>query len=166
MAKNSLKGEVLAGTDFVQCSAPTGGHLTEINADGEPVSEIFVPPGRHRARDFMSQIGRGHFLVPSPDVYCYAPPVREDRHTFGVLAYETAASQTFRVDRADREKRRNDRLERMLNAQERRLALQERALSRARGEPEPDDQADADEPEPIKNDKKAHKAEAQASSQE
>lgn len=142
MAKNSLKGEILAGTDFVQCSNPDGGHLTEVDGDGTVVSEIYVPPGRHRARDFMSKIGPGHYLVPSDDVYAYAPLQRSQAHTFGEQAYETAASQTFRVDRADREKRRNDRLERALSAQERRQNLLERALARARGEAQDDAQTE------------------------
>lgn len=144
------KPMVLDGTDIVTAKA-AGGTLHEITADGEFVSEIYVPPGRHRASFFMIGIGNGHYLMPGVDVECFSPPVRTVVNTFGELAYETAASQTFRVDRADREKRRNDRLERMLNAQQRRQALLERALERSRG-PDPDDEAAKPEADKAKAD--------------
>lgn len=122
----------LEGTDIVTAKAG-GGTLREVTPYGEWVSEIYVPPGRHRASFFMIGIGNGHGLEPGDGVECFSAPVRTVVNTFGELAYETAASQTFRVDRADRERRRNDRLERQLSAQQRRQELLERALLRSRG---------------------------------
>jgi len=125
----------LAGNDFV--STVTGGTLREMNRDGDHVTDIPVPPGRHRVSRFMVGIGRAHTLLPGADVICFPADQRHNPSDFGEMQYETAAAQKFQVDRQEREKRRNDRLERMLNAQERRLALQERALERSRG-PDPD----------------------------
>jgi hypothetical protein len=132
MAKKKHVG--LAGTDWVQCSVSQGGTLREVNADGEYITDIFVPPGKHRASIFMIGIGRGHCLTPGVDVVCYTPEEQTRPITWGDMASETAANQSFRVDRAEREKRRNDRLEARQNALERRLALQDRALARSRGE--------------------------------
>lgn len=137
---------VLAGTDFIQCSVSTGGTLLEVDSDGQHISDVYVPPGRFRASFFMSQIGRGNLLVPGDGVYAFPPNPQSAPSDFGSQQYETAASQTFRIDRTEREKRRNDRLERMLNAQERRIALQERALSRA-ADPHREPEADLDEPD-------------------
>ena len=85
---------------------------------------------------FMVGIGRKHQLVPGDNVMCFPPDVRHAPTDWGVMQYETAASQSFKLDRAEREKRRNDRLERRLDAQERRQKLLDRALSRSRG-PDP-----------------------------
>jgi hypothetical protein len=130
MAKKTL---VLAGTDWVQCSVVAGGTLHEVNADGEYITDIYVPPGKHRASIFMVGIGRGHSLTPGVGVMCYTPVAQSHPITWGEMAFETAANQSFRVDRGEREKRRNDRLEARQNALERRIALQDRALARARG---------------------------------
>lgn len=141
--------DVLKGNDYVLASAK-GGSLYEVSEKGEVLTEIYVPPGKHRASRFMVGLGRRNLLTPGPDVTCYAPDRLTYPITFGAMAFETAASQTFRVDRAEREKRRNDRLERRLDAQQRRQMLLERALERSRGsdpdvksDPKPDVDPDA-----------------------
>jgi len=132
MAKRT---DALAGNDFV--SSVHGGTLREINRDGDHVTDIPVPPGRHRVSRFMVGIGRAHTLLPGADVICFPADQRHNPSDFGEMQYETAAAQNYQVDRQEREKRRNDRLERLLGAQERRQMLLERALMRARG-PDPD----------------------------
>lgn len=127
----------ISGNDFVQCSLASGGTLRECTPDGEWVSDIYVPPGRYRASRFMVNIGRRAILVPGNDVIVYS----EQRHylnDFGELGHETAASQNFQVDRREREERRSRRIERKLDAIQRRQMLQERALERSRGA-DPDD---------------------------
>lgn len=159
MAKEKLKVNVLAGTDIVQCSTASGGVLHEVTPDGEVVSEVYVPPGRHRASIFMVDIGRGHFLVPSENVLAYTPPVKTHVNNCGEMMHESAASQNFRVDRSDRERWRNDQLEKRLNAQERKLAIQERALERARGL---NDEAEAAKADRAAKDKADQDAAAEA----
>ena len=132
MAKQS---HALAGNDFV--STVHGGTLQEMNREGEHVTDIPVPPGRHRVSRFMVGIGRAHTLQPGADVMCFPADQRHNPSDFGEMQYETAAAQNFQMDRQEREKRRNDRLERMLDAQQRRQNLLERALLRSRG-PDPD----------------------------
>lgn len=148
----------LKGNDFV--SSVTGGSLREINRDGDHVTDIPVPPGRHRVSRFMVGIGRAHCLVPGDNVMCFPADMRHAPSDFGEMQYETAASQSYKPDAADREKRRNDRLERMLNAQERRQNLLERALARSRG-PDPDEVAEAEAKAKAEAEAKA-KAEAEA----
>jgi len=134
-----MKKDYLNGNDFV--STVSGGALKEFNADGDYVTDVPVPPGRHRVSRFMVGIGRRHTLRPGADVVCFPPDQRHSPSDFGSMQYETAASQNFQLDRADREKRRNDRLERLLDAQGRRQALLERALTRSRGS-EPDSESE------------------------
>ena len=148
----------LKGNDFV--STVTGGFLMEVNRDGDHVTDIPVPPGRHRVSRFMVGIGRAHCLLPGDNVMCFPADMRHAPSDFGEMQYETAASQSYKPDAADREKRRNDRLERMLNAQERRQNLLERALSRSRG-PDPDEVAEAEARAKAEAEAKA-KAEAEA----
>ena len=148
----------LKGNDFV--STVTGGSLREVNRDGDHVTDIPVPPGRHRVSRFMVGIGRAHCLLPGDNVMCFPADMRHAPSDFGEMQYETAASQSYKPDAADREKRRNDRLERMLNAQERRQNLLERALSRSRG-PDPDEVAEAEAKAKAEAEAKA-KAEAEA----
>jgi len=137
-----MQKDCLNGSDFV--STVAGGSLKEYNSDGEYVTDIPVPVGRHRVSRFMVGIGRRHYLLPGSDVVCFPPDQRHAPSDFGAMQYETAASQNFQLDRSDREKRRNDRLERLLDAQGRRQALLERALSRSRGS-DPDAVAEASE---------------------
>ena len=144
MTKGKEKIVGLDGRDFV--SSVAGGTLREFNRDGDHVTDIPVPPGRHRVSRFMVGIGRKHMLLPGDAVMCFPPDTRHAPTDWGVMQYETAASQSFKLDRADREKRRNDRLERRLDAQERRQMLLNRALARSRG-PDPDPEPEP-EPEP------------------
>lgn len=130
MAKEPKVIGGLSGNDFVSAGI-NGGTLKEHNCEGEWVTDIYVPPGRHRASRFMVGIGRRHQLLPGDGVTAFPPDQRHAPSDFGDAQYETAASQNFQVDRQEREKRRNDRLERRLNAQERHMALTERALARA-----------------------------------
>lgn len=150
------RGLALAGTDVVKAGRD-GGWLSEVSPEGEVLSEIYVPPGTHRALRFMFEIGRGSLLMPGDGTVCYTPPVRTKTIDFGELHTETAASQTFRVDAVERERQARLRLERRLDRFERIEKLQARALERSRGL-DPDEvhgEADeAGEPE-VKPKKKA-----------
>lgn len=143
--KETSAADVLRGNDQVVCVLATGGTLHEVTPDFEWVAEVFVPPGRHRVSKFMPHVGRNNLLVAGVDVQCFTPLPRHVDQDFGHLAYETAASQTFRVDRAEREKRRNDALQRRLERHERRQALFERAMMRASGNFGGDDGEDGDD---------------------
>lgn len=145
MTKEKNLPASLRGNDFV--SSTKGGTLRELNRDGDHVTDIPVPAGRHRVSRFMVGIGRAHLLVPGADVVCFPADQRFKPIDFGEMQYETAATQNFKVDEADRQKRRNDRLERQLSAQARRQTLVERALLRSRG---PDPEPDSAPPEPPK----------------
>lgn len=131
----------LRGNDFV--STVTGGSLREINRDGDYVTDIPVPPGRHRVSRFMVGIGRAHCLLPGDNVMCFPADRRHAPSDFGEMQYETAASQSYKVDDAERMLRRERRMDAMMARQERFLILQERALSRSRG-PDPDEVAEAE----------------------
>ena len=150
----------LRGNDFV--STVTGGSLREINRDGDYVTDIPVPPGRHRVFRFMVGIGRDHRLVPGDNVMCFPADMRHAPSNFGEMQYETAASQRYKVDDAERALRREKRMESMMARSERVLRLQERALSRSRG-PDPDEVSEAEAKAKAEAEAKAKaKAEAEA----
>lgn len=158
LEKQKIEG--LAGTDVVKASR-NGGFLQEVTPDGELLSEIFVPPGTHRAVMFMRDIGNGSLLIPGDDVACYTPPVKTKATEFGAMAYETAAAQNFKVDDVDRIERANRFLERRLDAIQRHQALLDRALVRSRGG-DPDALADAEAAARAESEKaEAEKAEAE-----
>lgn len=124
--------EALRGQDRLQ-AGPDGGVVHECDPDtGETLADIYVPPGEHKACRFMVGVGRRSILVVGEGVYSCGPRSRHHVNDFGELHHETVASQTFRVDRSLREKRRNDRLERLMGAQERRLAAVLSRLETAR----------------------------------
>ena len=148
----------LKGNDFV--STVTGGSLREVNRDGDHVTDIPVPPGRHRVSRFMVGIGRSHCLLPGDNVMCFPADMRHAPSDFGEMQYETAASQSYKVDEAERMLRRERRMDAMMARQERFLILQERALSRSRG-PDPDEVAEAEAKAKAEAEAKA-KAEAEA----
>lgn len=149
------KGDYLAGTDIVKAGRD-GGYLSEVSKDGELLSEVYVPPGTHRASRFMFEIGRGSYLIPGDGTVCYPPPVRTKAIDFGEMHTETAASQTFRVDAVERERQARLRLERRLDRFERMEMLQARALERSRGVDLDGDEKPDDAPEPeVKPNEKA-----------
>lgn len=127
-------GNSLRGNDIVSCQSASGGTLLCQDEKGELMHEIYVPPGRHTASRFMVGLGRNHTLHPGDKVVCFPPDVVTRPIRFGEMAYETAASQNYKVDDRERQLRKTERLERRLSAQDRRQALLEKALAKARGQ--------------------------------
>lgn len=148
-------GDYLKGVDFVTCRTREGGTLMafgpEVNEKGTTelvyMYDVYVPPGKHRASRFMVGLGRNFVLRPGDNVTCYPPDVISVLQDFGPGHDETAASQTFKVDRAEQDRRERERLERRLDAFERRQRLQQKALDRAASLPVAEAVADDEEAE-------------------
>lgn len=118
---------------------PSGGEMSLLSSEGELLATLYVGPGRHRATHWLDLFNPGDTVEPGPGVAIFQPAHRIRVMGFGAQQNESAANPNYRPpSQAERQARSLERRLDMIEARERRLLLQQRALNRARGpDPEP-----------------------------
>lgn len=82
--------------------ASAAGGVLEVFRDGELVAEIAVPPGIHRARQFLAGVPPGFEIQVAKGLSVFAPKSGYGRQKYGPGSHESAANPSFEPTSASR----------------------------------------------------------------
>lgn len=82
--------------------ASAKGGVLDVLRDGEIVAQIFVPPGLHRARNFIADIPPGFEVQVGEGLAVFAPKSGFGRQAYGPGSHESAANPDFEPTSASR----------------------------------------------------------------
>ena len=117
--------------------ASAKGGTLDVLRDGEIVAQIAVPPGIHRARQFLAQVPPGFEIQVGDGLAVFAPKSGYGRQPYGPGSHETAANPDFEPTSATRLQAQLDQGLKRLASVENRVEAKLKALKQVEVIPSP-----------------------------